>query len=57
MCKIIKYQTDITAGAGWCFPWKNPLRDTFCNFSHGNTKSVSERKIRETHYVFLSGFP
>jgi len=21
-----------TAGAGWCFPWKNPLRDTFCDF-------------------------
>ena len=20
-----------TAGAGWCFPWKNPLRDTFCD--------------------------
>ena len=21
-----------TAGAGWCFPRKNPLRDTFCDF-------------------------
>ena len=26
-------------------------------FSHGNTKGVSERKIWETHYVFLSCFP
>jgi len=23
---------DITAGAGWCFPRKNPLRDMFCDF-------------------------
>jgi len=39
-----------TAGTGWCFPWKNPLRDMFLwfpkGFSHGNTKSVSERKIQ-----------
>jgi len=21
-----------TAGAGWCFPWKNPFLDTFCDF-------------------------
>ena len=26
-------------------------------FSHGNTKGVSERKLWETHYVFLSCFP
>ena len=28
-----KYHTYIcTAGTGWCFPRKNPLRDTFCDF-------------------------
>jgi len=43
------------------FPPEKPIKRHILwfpkGFPHGNTKSVSERKIRETHYVFLSGFP
>jgi len=43
------------------FPPEKPIKRHVLwflkGFSHRNTKSVSERKIPETHYVFLSGFP
>ena len=46
-----------TAGTGWCFPGKKPIsRQVLCfqkGFSHGNTKSIFERKIKETCNVFL----
>jgi len=38
-----------TAGARWCFPQKNPLRDMFCDFQRVFPT--------ETQKVFLSGFP
>ena len=43
------------------FPPEKPIKRHVLwfpkGFSHGNTKSVSERKIRETHYVFLLVMP
>jgi len=42
------------------FPWEKPIsRQVLCfpkGFSHENTKSISERKIKETCNVFLRCF-
>jgi len=54
---------DDTAGARWCFPWKNPSRDTFCDFQRGFPTETQKVFLKEKsekhimHYVFLSGFP
>ena len=42
------------------FPWEQPIsRQVLCfqkGFSHVNTKTISERKIKETCDVFLRRF-
>jgi len=44
----------ITAGAGWCFPWKNPLTDTFCDFQRvfpTETQKVFLKEKYEKHIM------
>ena len=62
--EIVRVEDEIvtmyTAGAGWCFPRKNPLRDMFCDFQRVfpmETQKVFLKEKSEKHYVFLSGFP
>ena len=43
-----------TAGAGWCFPWKNPLRDMFCDFQRvfpTETQKVFLKEKSEKHIM------
>ena len=46
-----------TAGAGWCFPLKNPLRDTFCDFQRVfpvETQKVFLKEKSEKHIMCFS---
>jgi len=43
-----------TAGARWCFPWKNPLRDTFYDFQKVfpmETQKVFLKEKSEKHIM------
>ena len=53
----ISGKTDSTAGAGWCFPRKNPLRDTFCDFQRvfpTETQKVFLKEKSEKHIMCFS---
>ena len=50
---LIQYSQH-TAGPGWCFPWKNPLRDTFCDFQRifpTETQKVFLKEKSEKHIM------
>jgi len=50
----VKPTLTITAGARWCFPWKNPLRDMFCDFQRvfpTETQKVFLKEKSEKHIM------
>ena len=52
-----KFPSHFTAGAGWCFPWKNPLRDMFCDFQRVfpmETQKVFLKEKSEKHIMCFS---